>query len=255
MPKTRTPRDRYNDFIARHELAWELLMAAFAVLFIVVGFAADEAQPERRPLLEALEVGLTLLFVAEFASRFLAARDRRGYVRGHWIDLVALIPAGPTRLARLLRLLRLVRLFAGLYRALTSIERLAAHRGLVWLFLTWLGVAVICSTALYFAEQGVNENVSSPLDALWWGVVTLTTVGYGDVYPVTAEGRLAGAALMILGITLFAAITGTITSFFVAAQGAQRPGDLLRELASLHAAGTLTDAEFDAKKAELLARL
>ncbi len=72
----------------------------------------------------------------------------------------------------------------------------------------WLAVAVICSIGLYIAESGVNPAVGDPLDALWWGVVTLTTVGYGDVFPVTPEGRLAAAGLMILGITLFAAIHG-----------------------------------------------
>lgn len=94
------------------------------------------------------------------------------------------------------------------------------------------------------------------MDALWWGVVTLTTVGYGDVFPVTPEGRLAAGALMILGITLFAAITATITSRLVAGESAAAddPTELLRRLAALRADGILTDAEYESKKAEVLAR-
>jgi hypothetical protein len=73
-----------------------------------------------------------------------------------------------------------------------------------------------CSAWLYIAEHGVNKAVDNPFDALWWGVVTLTIVGYGDVTPVTTEGRIAAMALMLLGIGLFGAITATITSYLMA---------------------------------------
>lgn len=234
-------------------------MGALAVLFVAIGFMGDDASPAMAPVLDVLDVGLTAIFVAEFATRFAASRDRRRYLRSHWIDLVALIPTTRgARLLRLLRLLRLIRTFAGVYRALTSVERLANHKGLVWLFSAWLGVAVISAAALYVAEAGINPNIDEPIDALWWGVVTLTTVGYGDVFPITPEGRLAGAALMILGITLFAAITGTITSFLISGGGeaaAVDPAESLRQLAALHDEGLVTAEEFRAKRAELLARL
>jgi voltage-gated potassium channel len=116
---------------------------------------------------------------------------------------------------------------------------------------------VICSAALYLAENGINKTITSPLDALWWGVVTLTTVGYGDVYPVTPEGRLAASALMLLGIGLFGAITATITSYLIATgrTSATEPLAQIRELARLRDEGTITDAEFIATKSNLLASL
>ena len=197
-------RDRFNDYVATHEIAWELVMAALAAAFVALGFAEDEASTAL-DLITVANLVLTVVFVAEFAARFGASRDRRGYLRGHWIDLVAIIPTvRGVRFLRLLRLLRLVRAFAGAYRALASLERMTRHRGLIALFVAWLGVAGISATALYLAESGTNPNIRSPFDAIWWGVVTLTTVGYGDIYPLTPEGRVAGMALMILGITLFA---------------------------------------------------
>lgn len=249
--------DRYNAFVARHEIAWELTMAAFAVLFVVVGFMLDDAPPGEAGMLEMLDLGLTGIFIAEFATRFAAARSRRAYLRGHWIDLVALIPTvRGLRLLRLVRLLRLIRAFAGVYRALVSIERFAGHRSLLILFVSWLATAVICGAALYVAEVGVNDAIQEPLDALWWSIVTLTTVGYGDVFPVTPEGRIAAAALMIIGITLWAAITGTITSLLLASKAADVGiPEQIRQLADLRRDELVSDDEFEAKRAELLGRM
>jgi voltage-gated potassium channel len=150
-----------------------------------------------------------------------------------------------------------VRAFAGIYRAMTAMDRLAENRQLIGLFLAWLAVAFICSTALYLAESGVNAQISDPFDALWWGVTTLTTVGYGDLTPVTAEGRLAAAGLMVMGITLFAAITGTITSAFVAARehSERTAADRLRDLAALRAEGLITDLEYEQKRTDLVVAL
>jgi voltage-gated potassium channel len=249
--------DRYSAWIARHEIAWELVMAALAALFVVVGFIGDDAPTNLGGLLDALDIGLTGVFLAEFASRLAASRNRRAYLRGHWVDAIALIPTvRALRLLRLLRLLRMVRVFAGVFRALSSIERFAAHRGLLTLFGAWLTVAVICGTALYFAEVGVNPNVKSFGDALWWAIVTVATVGYGDVAPITPEGRLAASVLMIVGITLWAAITGTITSLLITSQSpvASIP-EQIRQLGELHRDELLSEAEFEAKKAELLSRM
>ena len=239
-------RDRYLAFVARHEAAWELTFAGLAVAFVIVGFA-DES-----PATITLELVLTAAFAAEFVSRFAASYDRAAYLRGHWIDLLALVPTVRSiRLLRLLRLLRLVRAFAGVARALTSVERLARHRGLVWLFAAWSAVMILCSLALYAAENGVNEAVESPLDALWWGISTMTTVGYGDVTPMTPEGRLAATVLMVLGIGLFSAVTATVTSFLMAAE--RSPLDDLAKLGDLRDRGLLTADEFDRRR-EALAR-
>jgi voltage-gated potassium channel len=249
-------RDRFNGFVASHEVAWELGMAALAIAYVAIGFAGDAATGAARGYFEQADLVLTIIFVVEFAARFSATYDRRAYLRSHWIDLFALIPvARGIRILRLLRLLRLVRAFAGVYRALQHFERMARHRGLAWLFIAWLGVMVICSGILYTAEVGINQAVASPFDALWWGITTLTTVGYGDVVPKTVEGKVAASALMILGITLFSAITATVTSFMLATADSGPAGSRLRELSELHAAGLLTEEEYQAKRVEAVTRL
>src|SRR4029079_7108690 len=157
-------RDRFNGFIDRHDVAWELSMALLAIVYVAVGVAlADPALQPMAPGLESVELVLTALFIGEFAARFAAARDRTAYVRGHWIDLVAIIPAaGGFRILRILRLLRLIRAFAGVYRALGHVGPLANHRPLQTIVISWLAVMVICCAALYLAERDVNLAIRSP---------------------------------------------------------------------------------------------
>lgn len=114
---------------------------------------------------------------------------------------------------------------------------------------------VITALGLYEAEKGVNPAIQSMTDAAWWGIATMTTVGYGDVVPLTPDGRLFAAALMILGIGLFAAVTATMTSFFLADDADGDVPSQIEKLAGLRAAGALTEDEFSTAKARLLARL
>ena len=262
IPATRqTPlRDAFNGWFVTHEVAWELAMAALAVLYVALGFAVDEVAGGESPEIAAAELVLTGVFVLEFGSRILAARSRLAYLRGHWIDVIALAPPiRGARVLRLLRLLRLVRAFSGIYRAALHIQGLARHRGFAWLLFAWLGVMALCSAWLYIAEHGFNKAIESPFDALWWGVVTLTTVGYGDVTPVTTEGRIAAMVLMLLGIGLFGAITATITSYLMSSDSHHGHEsalvDELERLSVLHSTGALTDDEFSVAKRGLLTDL
>lgn len=248
-------RRDFNAFVRRHEVAWELSFAALAVLFVALAFIP--VSPAQEAWISALEWAITGAFALEFASRLWAAESRRGYLRGHWIDLVSLVPpARWLRPFRLLRLLRLVRAFAGVGRVMTRLERLANHRGLVWMVVAWIGVMILTSIGFYAAENGVNAAVRSPLDALWWGLVTMTTVGYGEIYPKTPEGRIAAAVLLVLGIALYSAIIAAVTSYFIGGGNARRT-DLsaeLERLARLHADGRLTDDEYLAAKRLVLTR-
>lgn len=152
-------RDRYTAFIARHDVAWEIAIAVIVVAWIAIGFIGEGSD-----VTSVVETVLTLVLATEFVTRFAASRDRRAYFRGHWIDAVALIPYPQVRgirLIRMLRLLRLIRAFSGVYRALVSVERFATDRRLIWLFTSWLAVAFICATALYFAEEGSTQRSTS----------------------------------------------------------------------------------------------
>lgn len=252
-------RDRFNGLVQRHEIAWDLGMGLLAIIYVAVGFALDDPTLGSSGLLVALETTLTVVFLAEFGSRFTASRDRQRYLRGHWIDLLALIPvARGLRIARLFRVLRLTRFFGSSYRAVVRAERMRGAEGIALVVVGWTAVTAICCIALYAVEADVNPAIKSPLDAAWWGVTTISTVGYGDVTPVTAEGRLVASALMLLGIGLFGAVTAIVTNTLLAASSGTSSTSALADLerlASLWESDAISDDEYQATKRRLLARV
>jgi voltage-gated potassium channel len=219
---------------------------------------------------------ITVFFALEFAVRFLAAYDHRGYLRGHWIDAVTLIPAlRGFRLLRLLRLLRLVRATRGLANAVGVLEYLAGDLTIKSLFTIWFSVTVVASLMFFVAESAENPNVDSVFDAGWWALVTATTVGYGDIYPVTVAGRVAGIVMMLVGIATFSALAGLIGSALqrrraeitagmpaedlaeAEAEGTvvSDPAYRLRRLTTLRDEGLITAEEYDVKRSAVLADL
>ena len=149
-------------------------------------------------------------FALDFVARLTLATNRVSYARSHWYD-VALI------LIPMLRPLRLLRIFA-LARIL---HRSAANSLIGRVSIYVAGTAIMAvglgAIAVLDAEQGSAEaNITTFGDALWWAATTVTTVGYGDRFPVTAAGRLIAVALMLVGIALVGAVTASIAAWLVA---------------------------------------
>jgi voltage-gated potassium channel len=185
-------------------------MAALAVCYLALAFLTDQ---NRGPSFAAL-LFLAVVFLTEFSVRFADAPSRVLYLRQHWIDLVSCIPlVGGLRGLRLLRLLRL----GAVARVFSLATQEADERGVQresWWFLApllivvWVGSAVV----YYSFEHGSNPNVNNIGDAIYWSFITTTTVGYGDVTPVTAEGRVMAGLLVFVGIGLIGVVSAQLTS-------------------------------------------
>lgn len=148
-------------------------------------------------------------FAIDFAIRIALAAPRVSYIRQHWYDVV-LIALPMLRPLRLLRLLAVARV---LNRAAT---KSLAERVTVYVIGTAVAAVGLGALAVLSAEQGAKGgNIKTIGDALWWAASTVTTVGYGDYYPVTAQGRLVAVALMVTGIALVGSVTAAVAAWFV----------------------------------------
>ncbi|WP_246078372.1 potassium channel family protein [Modestobacter excelsi] len=149
------------------------------------------------------------------------ADHRWRFVRQNWVDgLAVLLP-----LLRPLRILSLVRVARVLDRRLTT----SLHgRVAAYVTMTASLVVFMASLAVYDAERGApGASITSYGDAVWWALTTITTVGYGDEYPVTGDGRLVAVLLMVSGIALLGVVTAAVASWFVSrvAEAAQAQDD------------------------------
>ena len=195
-----------------------LVLSVYVLLALLVDTFAP-LQPEIHRLLSLIDDLVCLVFLLDFCVRFYRAESKLEYMKWGWIDLLASIPTleyfRPGRVVRLFRILRIIKAFR-------SINQLAGHLFTNRIQGTFTSVAIFAilmvifsSIAILQVEDDPNSNIKTAEDALWWAYVTITTVGYGDRYPVTTEGRIIAAFLMTTGVGLFGTFTGYVASWFV----------------------------------------
>jgi voltage-gated potassium channel len=193
---------------------WEVFIAGIVVLSLVnLVLVPIVLLQEVAQIVVAVDIGLTLLLVGDFARRLQVASDRRRYLmRGYGaLDLIGCLPL--LRIARTYRLVRVYRLTSvsgGLRATVVAMFDSRALGTLLVVVLIAIVMIEFGSMAMLAIEaRAPDGNITTASDALWFLVVTMTTVGYGDLYPTTDAGRVLGAALLALGLTLF----GTFTAF------------------------------------------
>jgi voltage-gated potassium channel len=189
---------------------WPLAGAAVAFL---VAYAWPVLEPGLssgwKELFRAVVYASWLMFALDYIARLVLAENRARYAGRHIPDL--LVIALP--ILRPLRLLRLVMLLRVLNRRATD-----SLRGRVITYVSGATVLIIGSAGLAIqdAERGhPGANINSYSDALWWAMTTITTVGYGDRYPVTGQGRFVAAGLMLAGIALLGIVTASLASWLI----------------------------------------
>lgn len=172
---------------------------------------------ELKKLLEAIDFGICMLFLYEFASGIYKAESKWQYFKTHWIDLISSIPTVDAlrvgRLVRIIRILRVVRSAKYVFTFFTRKSSLNSFRNLIVLS---VGIILLFTLSFHHLEKNVNPNINSVTDSLWWTTITTITVGFlQDIPPVTAEGKFLSVALILLGMVMFSTLTGTITDFFI----------------------------------------
>jgi voltage-gated potassium channel len=214
-------------------------MLAMAILSIVnlPLLVIYEYQSQSWNLVWFVEASLTLVFVIDFVYRLLTARSKTGYFIGQkgYLDLLSCLPA--LRIFRLFRIVRAVRITRRLGgpRVFRELRQELATGALYFVIFVGMLVLEVCGLLeLKFEEHAPGANITTARDALWWGYVTATTVGYGDQFPVTTGGRLTGLIMLTVGVALFATFSGFLASTFLSPQ-ARTPTEMTPELGELRA--------------------
>lgn len=232
--------------------AYEIFIAALSILSIV-NLVLVYAVAGNKPLHLVLAVMnglLSVLFLIDFVYRVATAPNAWRYLwRGFgWADLLASVPMPQFKLLRLFRLVRVERLLRvrGWRSVAATLVHDRANSTLMTLLL--LGILVLqfgSLTILGVEEHAKGSTITTASDALWYTIVTISTVGYGDRYPVTNLGRIIGALIIVLGVGIFGTFTGYLANVFVGprhgrAEGGGAPG--VADAADVTAAGGEADA-------------
>jgi voltage-gated potassium channel len=201
--------------------AWPMLVLALAIVPLILIPLIFELSESTEDTFIALDWFIWGIFAAEYCIRLYLAPRKWTFVRRNVLDLVVVIlpflrPLRVVRSARIIRVLRAARAATFLLRALGSARKVLTTHNLHYALLL-TAVVVVASGVLVesFERESPDANIRSLPDAIWWAVTTVTTVGYGDRFPVTAPGRGVGIALMVVGIALFGFLAGALASFLL----------------------------------------
>jgi voltage-gated potassium channel len=220
-----------------------ILTISIFALAAIAAQAHPRLDPRSERILEVADLVVCFFFFVDFVICFVRAPDRRRYMMTWgWLDLLSSVPAvdllrwgRTTRIVRILRVLRVIR--ASHLIAELILDR-RSQSAFLAAGLSALVLIVVASIAVLSFEVDPASNILTAEDALWWAFATITTVGYGDKFPVTSEGRFLAMALMTAGVGLVGTFSGLLASWFLAPSvAADRSGDaaLRAEVAALRA--------------------
>lgn len=187
-----------------------MLLSIFSILLLTLTFFIPQDSEVSR-LLSIFDYMLCVVFLYDFFDQFFKAENKWTYFIKHgWLDLLSSIPLVPQfRYVRIFRIFRILRIIKSVKILVTFIKDNRAMSLYGFVIFCACMILILCTTAVLYVEQGVG-NIKTAEDALWWSFITITTVGYGDLYPVTNIGRLITVVLIVSGVASFGALISYI---------------------------------------------
>jgi voltage-gated potassium channel len=214
----------YNDNKLSKSFA---IFIQFLIVVSVITFSFEtlpHLKPQTKVILNSIEIFCVIVFSLEYIARIYVADNKPKFIFSFFglIDLFAILPFYLSfgvdlrslrilRMFRLFRLLKLVR-YNKAMRHFTKAMLLAKEQIILFMGVTLVLIYFAAIGIYYFENEAQPEHFSSIFDSLWWSIVTLTTVGYGDVYPITVGGRIFTFVILLIGLGIVAIPTGIISS-------------------------------------------
>ena len=248
---------------------WDVVVMGLLVGSVAVVFwhASTEDAGLRRTL-EWVDIGLCAFFVLEWGLRLARAPKRGRFAAWNSWELLGMVPLvaplpSALRVLRLARMVRILRVFGTLGRTLGTWERIAREGSIHKVAIASGLLTLVGSVLVWLLERDENPQFTHYADALWWAVVTITTVGYGDISPITRPAQFIAGCLLVAGIGTIGLLASSLASVLVVRKDSDQlssappvmAGKLVHELqtlVALHESGKLTDEEFASAKARLL---
>jgi voltage-gated potassium channel len=182
-----------------------LLILSFVMIPLLIGPMVWEMSPQEESTFVMLDYFIWAIFAIDLIIKVTISPHRLSYLRRHWLEvLVVVVP--------FFRPLRILRIFIFGSRAWVGVRRLV---NVDFIIIYGIGLVIITATVVASVERGEGASINSFADALWWAVVTITTVGYGDMVPVSLAGRAVAFILMLGGIAFFSGVTANLASFLI----------------------------------------
>jgi voltage-gated potassium channel len=216
----------------RHSTSYNIFILVLTVLSLVIMvWMLLPVSEETLKLLTNYDNMICIIFLFDFFSNLIASPKKSDYFikeRG-WLDLLGSIPSlglissagkyvGLLRLARLSRLARITRLLRGKNKEAMIkdvIENRSRYTVFITIMLTILVLTVASVLVLQFESKSADGNIHTGWDSFWYSIVTITTVGYGDRYPVTVGGRITAMFIMFMGVGIIGALASILSSILV----------------------------------------
>jgi len=226
--KMKTPDTSHREeLVHRLERITEmpLLILAFVMIPLLIGPMVWELSPQEETTFIALDYFIWAIFAIDLIIKVAISPQRLIYLRRHWLEvLVVVVP--------FFRPLRILRIFVFGSRAWVGMRRLV---NIDFILVYGIGLVIIAATVVASVEGGAEASIHSFADALWWAVVTITTVGYGDMVPITVAGRAVAFVLMLGGIAFFSGVTANLASFLIKGHDAEKKAlsQLVKEVEGL----------------------
>lgn len=197
----------------RHKISADIaltVLSVFSVAMVAFEIIAESGLFSSAYIIAA-DTAISLVFLGDWIRRLIEAPSKSRFARKYWWELVAAIPVylEPTGILRFVRLA--VRLRILFNRSQSFIKHAYPLEIFSYFALIMFGGADL----FHSFEYGINENVQSFFDSIWWAMVTITTVGYGDIAPVTTGGRVVSMLLMMLGIGFLGLTTGVVAKAII----------------------------------------